>query len=734
MALFTTVIGAISLFILLFFPATIEQQALRALEDKADAIGAVTAHAVAVGVQFEDTRSIEAALTAALQGRDVLHVEVRDPAGRVLAFLSASQGEPGDGAASEEGLTRITPVMLAGARVADVVMEVSLDGLDADVARARGLVALVSFAIFLLGLLAAGGIATHVTAPLRAVTHTAESIASGDLRSRAPEQSQDEVGQLARIFNRMVDRLQSAHQQVEATRSQLAQILDNVPADVALFDRDGRYVYVNPAVASDEEVRSWVIGKTPMDFAVRIGGGKETGLATVEAINTSIREARMVTTETHSLWSDGTARDFVRIYCPIVDASGDVTRIVAHGVDITDLRQAEADLRDTQERLLQSQKMESVGRLAGGVAHDFNNLLTTMSGNADLILMDGRLDDHDREMLEEIVAASERASALTQQLLAFSRKQVTQPKVINLNTTLFGIQKMLRRLIGEDVELVTDLDDALDNVLADPGQIEQVIVNLAVNSRDAMPHGGTLAVRTRTLVLDEDYRGAFDERMPAGRYAQITVTDTGTGMDRATLVRIFEPFFTQKEVGKGTGLGLATVYGIVRQANGFVRVYSEPGLGTTFKIFLPSVDSPEDAVEARGRPGTLAPGTETILIAEDQDGVRNMTGKLMERCGYRVLMAEGPLEALEIATNYAGTIHLLLTDVVMPSMSGPALAERLVQTRPDTAVIFMSGYTDDQLQHHGVLQEGVVLVQKPFTGTHMAHTVRNVLDRTAVPT
>jgi CheY-like chemotaxis protein len=342
--------------------------------------------------------------------------------------------------------------------------------------------------------------------------------------------------------------------------------------------------------------------------------------------------------------------------------------------------------------------------------------------------MDLREGDPALEDVNEIHKAAQRASGLTQQLLAFSRKQVTQPRILSLNECVAGVEKMLKRLIGEDVALETHLAGSLGNVKADPGQIEQVIVNLAVNSRDAMPKGGRLTVRTENQRFDASPDERLQDSVPSGRYVMLSVTDTGVGMDRETKEKIFEPFFTKKGPGEGTGLGLATVYGIVRQAEGFIRVYSELGMGTTFKVFLPEVDGDPSSILSPHAETPFIHGSETILVAEDQEGVRNMTQKILEKCGYNILAAEGPEEALRLAKTYEEPIDLLLTDVVMPGMSGPELVESLAAVRPETPVIYMSGYTDDQLQHHGVLDENVVLIEKPFSAKGLAGAIRMVLN------
>jgi len=382
--------------------------------------------------------------------------------------------------------------------------------------------------------------------------------------------------------------------------------------------------------------------------------------------------------------------------------------------------------RRLQAQLMQAQKMEAVGRLAGGVAHDFNNLLTVIISYSDLLLEDLGRDDPKREDVAAVRKAAEGAAALTHQLLAFSRQQVLQPKVLDVNATVANTEKLLRRLIGEDIQLVAKLGSGLGSVKADPGQIEQVIMNLAVNARDAMPAGGQLTIETANVEMDEAYVRGHPLAQP-GRYVMLAVSDTGTGMDEQTKAHIFEPFFTTKELGKGTGLGLATVYGIVKQSGGFIWLYSEPGHGTSFKIYMPRVDeSAERATPAAAAP--LPRGTETILVVEDAPAVRAVTRQVLERQGYTVLEAPNGGAALVLATKHHGPIHLLLTDVVMPGVNGRQLAEQLARPRPDMMVLFTSGYTDDSVVRHGVLESGIAYLQKPFTPDGVARKVREVLD------
>jgi len=401
---------------------------------------------------------------------------------------------------------------------------------------------------------------------------------------------------------------------------------------------------------------------------------------------------------------------------------GRLVGILGIGRDVTERVQLEQQLR-------QAQKMEAVGRLAGGIAHDFNNILTAITGYADLLLEDLGATDPRRQDADEIHKAADRAAGLTRQLLAFSRQQVLQPTVLEVNKLVSDLEKMLRRLLGEDVALTTQLAPTTGRVKADPGQLEQVIMNLAVNARDAMPNGGKLTLETGNVDLDESYA---TDHYPAraGPFVMLAVSDTGTGMSEATQAHMFEPFFTTKEKGKGTGLGLATVYGIVKQSGGFIWVYSEVGHGTTFKLYLPRVQElAERASQPAQPPARAARGTETVLVVEDEAPVRSVARQVLERHGYTVLEAPSAEAALDIATRYSGAIHLLLTDVVMPGLNGRQLATRLADLRPDARVIFMSGYTDDAVTRHGVLEPGSAYVQKPFTPDAIARKVREVLDR-----
>jgi two-component system cell cycle sensor histidine kinase/response regulator CckA len=391
-----------------------------------------------------------------------------------------------------------------------------------------------------------------------------------------------------------------------------------------------------------------------------------------------------------------------------------------------ELRNLERKYRQTEEQLRQAQKMEAVGRLAGGVAHDFNNVLSVILCYGETLLADIKPGDPMRADVEEIRKAGLRAAALTRQLLMFSRQQVLEPKVLDLNEVLSSMDKMLQRILGADVDLVSLLAQPLGMVRADRSSLEQVIMNLVVNARDAMPTGGKLTMETGNVVLDEAYSQTHFGVTP-GPHVMIAVTDTGVGIDPATLGRIFEPFFTTKETGKGTGLGLSTVFGIVQQSGGSVWVYSEPGRGTTFKVYLPRVDGAAERSRSVEPPANLR-GSETILLVEDDDQVRAVALGILSKHGYRVIEARNAGEALLLSEKYRGTIHLLLSDVVMPQMSGPELAKRLSSPRPEMKVLCMSGYTDDSIVRHGVIEAHFAYLQKPITPEALTTKVREVLD------
>jgi two-component system cell cycle sensor histidine kinase/response regulator CckA len=425
--------------------------------------------------------------------------------------------------------------------------------------------------------------------------------------------------------------------------------------------------------------------------------------------------------EYRTQWPDGSIHWIANVGQVFYDAAGRPVRAAGVAMDITVQKTLEEQFR-------QAQRMESIGNLAGGIAHDFNNLLTAILGYSNFLLEELTADQVSQTVrgdLEEIRKAGERAAALTSQLLAFSRKQIIRPTVLNINTIVRNLESMLRRLIGEDIELMVHLSDDLGSSNADVGQIEQVIMNLVVNSRDAMPTGGKITIETANVDLDDAYARKHIAVVP-GPHVMIAVTDTGTGMTPDVQARIFEPFFTTKPKDRGTGLGLATVYGIVKQNAGNIWVYSEVGRGTTFKVYLPRVTDRPGRLPQTDQP--VRGGNETVLLVEDDERVRRLAREMLARNGYHVIETSESEEALRAAAGHPGPLHLLLTDVVMPGMSGRVLAQRLVEQDPDLKILYMSGYTDNAIVNHGILMPGVAFLQKPFTPTSLARAVREVLD------
>jgi two-component system cell cycle sensor histidine kinase/response regulator CckA len=500
----------------------------------------------------------------------------------------------------------------------------------------------------------------------------------------------------------------------------LSQAVEQSPSIVFLTDAQARIVYVNPKFTE-------VTGYSLEEVAGRNPGFLKSGEIPPEEYQKlwqTVTHGGVWRGEFHDrrkngelYWADGAIT-------ALRNDAGEITHYLGVQEVITERKRMEEEKRVLEEQFRQAQKMEAVGQLAGGVAHDFNNLLGVISGYSELLLEDTQ-DVKLRQQIEEIQKAGQRATALTRQLLAFSRKQILEARVLDLNGIISDIGKMLHRLIGEDVKLVLVAAPDLGKVKADPGQIEQVILNLAINSRDAMPKGGNLTIETTNVELDESYAHAHVGVVP-GQYVMLAVSDTGEGMDADTLLRIFEPFFTTKK--QGTGLGLATVYGIVKQSGGNIWVYSEPGRGTTFKVYFPRVDLKAEVTGVPVSQETAPGGSETILLVEDSQPLRVVAREFLERAGYAVLEVLDGSEAVRIAEQREAPIHLLLTDVVMPDISGRVVAEQVRSHHPETKVLYMSGYTDDAIIHYGVLEEGVALLPKPFTRGALIRKVRQVLD------
>jgi len=520
----------------------------------------------------------------------------------------------------------------------------------------------------------------------------------------------DEAGEPEEVVGSLID--VSARRQADEERGLLLRSIEQATDIILIATPEGEILYVNPAFTR-------ITGYTSEEIS-----GRNVKQLHGEGRSESDYDTARATIDRGEPWmgrmlfrrKDGRMRELEGTVSPIREGTGQVINVVAVLRDVS----YEGEM---EEQVRQAQKMEAVGRLAGGVAHEFNNLLTAIGGHADLLLEESPEPDPRRRRIEHIMKATARAGSLTRQLLAFSRRQVMDPRELDLNLCVSELEAVLERLVGEEIELLCLLEPELGRVKADPGQIEQVLLNLALNAREAMPDGGMLTIETTNVVL-EDRQSSGALPVPPGRYVQVSVSDTGRGMDAETRERIFEPFFTTKEDGRVSGLGLSTAYGVINQSRGGIWVYSEPEIGTTFKIYLPRIES----VTAPAARPDLPGGDETILLVEDERLVRNLTREMLQARGYTVIDAAGGAEALALLAATGEHVRLLLTDVVMPEMSGPELAVELGGKRPDIRVLFMSGYTDTAIVRRGVIDRGTPLLEKPFSQVTLAKRVRQALD------
>ncbi len=536
----------------------------------------------------------------------------------------------------------------------------------------------------------------------------------------------DDEGRPLRMIGAMMDVTdrRRAEDALLESNTTLRTLVQASPLAIAVAGPDRKLRLWNPAA---ERLFGWnesgVLGR-PFPAVSR---SEADGLPAL--LDRTLRGESVTAAELSCVRRDGTEVDVSLSTAPLVDVRSGILGAMAVASDVTERRSAETRRLQLEDQLRKSQKMEAVGRLAGGIAHDFNNLLTAISGYAELLQGGFAVGDARRDHAEEILRSSGRATTLTRQLLAFSRRQVLQPRPLNVNSVIQGIDGLLRRLIGEHAELSMKLDPRLGLVKADQGQLEQVIINLTLNARDALAaSGGHVSFETREVELGPEYVSRHG-RERAGRHVMLAVSDTGCGMDKATLSHMFEPFFTTKELGKGTGLGLATVYGIVKQSGGDIWVYSEPGIGSIFKIYLPlseEADRPRLPADVDPKPPRQV--DETVLLVEDTEVIRRLLREVLTRRGYHVLLAANGEEALDVAAAHAGPIHLLISDVIMPRLNGRELARRLCPVRPDMSVLFMSGYTEDAIAKHGILDPGTHFLEKPFTHGALMAKIREILD------
>jgi PAS domain S-box-containing protein len=627
------------------------------------------------------------------------------------------------------------PMSVDGQRWGTARVGLSRRGMETQIAETRRQLLILAILVLAGAGLASAVVARGIARPVRQLAAGAVAISRGDLDQRVDATTSDEIGQLAVAFNDMARQLRDQHdalldqrRALEAAHAELRErfaelsdlksytdnILNSLANGIVTLDLEGHVVTLNGAAevllgcraaAARGRPLAEVLAHAP-ELAGILQGAIQRRVGTTATVTLTGRPGGSVPVEVTAAMLRG--------------SGGQDLGVVAIVRDLTAVRSLEAQLR-------QAQKMEAVGRLAGGVAHDFNNLLTVITGRSQLLLLKLPPESPLRRDVELVEETAHRASALTRQLLAFSRKQILQPRVVELNEVVRGMEAMLGRLIGEDIALATRLDPEAGCVRADPAQLEQVLVNLVVNARDAMPLGGQLTLETRAVDLDEAFARQHVGIRP-GPHVRLLVRDTGVGMDAVTKAHLFEPFFTTKGPGKGTGLGLATVYGIVTQSGGAIRVDSEPGQGATFTIDLPRAEAPVDARVDRPAARAVPQGSETVLLVEDEAEVRGLARDILHGQGYTVLEAANGDEALRIGRRHRGPIHLLVTDVVMPQMGGRELATRLTTVRRETKVLYMSGYTDDAVLRQDAAATATAFLEKPFTAESLAAKVREVLD------
>lgn len=735
----TVLIGAACAVLYLYVPARLHRQGMDALDDKAQTIARMTAYSAAPAVLFGDSAEIRQAIASAGEDPDLLLIRIADEDGLPIAVYG---GRRPDVAVIEY----IAGIEHGGSHIGTVHVALSTTRVEAGLAATRIRFAVSTLGLFLAAVFSAFGLSRLVTRPLAVVAEAAADIARGGALTPVAVTTTDEVGDLATTFNMMIGRLETAYEELRGTNASLEQRVEERTAALQNEVRERRRADVQLR-ASEQRFR-----------AIFESAGIGIAVLDAEGVIVDANHSLQETLAPHLLRGsrfadllDATGRDQFRADMRrVISQTGQCTQAEltvkgehgAVGVPMVCTLSAVRDAGNTpyliallkdvteqralEERYRQAQKLEGIGRLAGGIAHDFNNLLTTINGITDL-LVSASADADLRRDLDEIRRAGGRAAQLTKQLLAFSRRQVMQPQVVQLNDVIAETATMLRRLIGEDIALELDLDPQLPCVLADSGQVAQVIMNLVVNSRDAMPGGGTVEIATGTVDVGVAEAARLD-LLSSGGHVLLTVRDNGRGMDAETVRHAFEPFFTTKPVGEGTGLGLATVYGIVRQSGGAITVNSTPGAGTTFRILLPAVAGAAAPPPARApAPDVAERRSATVLVVEDEPTVRSLITRVLQRRGFRILEGDDGATGLDVARAHGGPIDVLLTDVIMPNMGGVELASVLRSEFDNLRVIYMSGYTPDDFRNV-TFGEADVFLEKPMTPDALLRTLDAVLD------
>jgi signal transduction histidine kinase/HAMP domain-containing protein/ActR/RegA family two-component response regulator len=756
-------VAAISIFILVFFPARQQKLAFSNLEERAESIALMTAHGIGAGYYYYDSLEINETIKSAQFNSDLVYIIAIDETGNIinevnkdtaLKYGSLDSAQAVYISPKKEIYQIMTPIVIERELIGRLYLGFSMEPLREEVEDIRAMVAMVSLIIFVLGIFVIHRVDTIITRPLIKIVDAANQIAGGDISKRAMVYSKNEIGELATAFNAMVKKLSETQQELENANqhledrivqrtqalyeeiedrkraeeslaksiSVLTSTLESTGDGILVVDRDKGSIKANQKLFDLTSVPKDLVEKgdfgAVLEYFVRIVRYPDRLREKMAEINAEPEIGRIDILELLD-------NRFFEIFSQPHWEHGKCVGRVYSFRDVTEQHRLEESLR-------QSQKMEAIGQLAGGVAHDFNNILTIINGYGELMLATIDSDHPMYHKLVEIKKAGERASGLTGQLLAFSRKQVLAPQVLDINAIVANMQKMLKRLIGENIAMEIDGAKDLWKIHADKGQIEQVLMNLIVNARDAMPNGGVIIINAQNLEVSGTQAKDRDE-LKAGFYVRLAVTDTGKGMDSATQARIFEPFFTTKEVGKGTGMGLSTVYGIIKQSEGAITVQSELGKGTTFNIYLPRVTESEILNENEAIPAEDLVGNETILLVEDDKPVRELAFVALVQKGYTVLEAADAEEAIKQSEKYGDTIQLLLTDVIMPKIGGCELAGMLKNVRPSMRVLFMSGYTDNAIAEQINSCEFGAFLQKPFTPESLAKSVRNLLNSQAAP-
>jgi signal transduction histidine kinase/ActR/RegA family two-component response regulator len=749
---------AVSIFILVFFPARQQKWALSNLEERAKSTAIMTAHGIGAGYYYYDSLEISETIKSAQFNSDLVYLVALDETGSILDEINKDTAFKYGSfdsihavyiSPNKEIYQIMTPIIIEQELIGRLYLGFSLEPLHEEVDEIRAMAAMVSLFIFILGILAIRWTDTIITRPLIKIVEAANQIASGNLGKRAPVYSKNEIGELATAFNgminklsetqlelenanqhleeRIVQRTQALYEEIEDRKraeenlaksiSMLTSTLESTGDGILVVDRDKGSIKTNQKLFDLTSLPKDLIEKGDfvgvLEYFMQVAKYPDRLRAQMAQIMAEPELGRIDIIELKD-------NRFFEIFSqPHWEHGKCVGRIYSFR-DVTEQHRLEESLR-------QSQKMEAIGQLAGGVAHDFNNILTIINGYGELLLSTIDSEHPMYRKLVEIKKAGERASGLTGQLLAFSRKQVLAPQVLDINAIVTNMQKMLKRLIGENISMEINGAKDLWKIHADKGQIEQVLMNLIVNARDAMPNGGVITIGTHNMEISETQAKAQDG-LRAGFYVRLTVTDTGIGMDSNTRARIFEPFFTTKEVGKGTGMGLSTVYGIINQSDGAIAVDSELGKGTCFEIYLPRASESEVFEEKELLPAEDLGGEETILLVEDDQSVRELAFVALVQQGYTVLEAADAEAAIKLSEKFEKPIHLLLTDVIIPQTNGGELAEILKISRPEMKILFISGYTDNSIVKQITSREFGAFLQKPFTPTSLTKKIRALLN------